>query len=455
MSVRKIISDSIYRVGDALTDAAYDIGFPYKEPTRDTSADDLFQNRISDEDLEKMNKRSPLGKVIVNDVAEDVFDKGFKVIDNKQPTAKEEEGVSSNNDEELYEFQTFFEENIKQPLIKAYKLARLYGYCPLLVGYDDGKSLQQPAQMNADIKYLQPINKTWLDDLIYKTNKDGDLVLPVKIDWYKLKDSKLAYKYIHPTRIIHIENPGIGVLKTGVSVLEACFDDLTVLRHVTWGAGQTMWRSGNQLVTATAPPRSSTEQIESIDNALNDVNAKTAMTFPYGTEVKTHAPSGLNPEPYAKIPLDNISAATRIPISILIGSQKGSLSSSLTDARDYAGTLSSIQNNVITKVVLQLFKRFKLSKQLPYRDVGIEWNPTLTMSEQERTLVEYRSALTKRILNEMEMEQQEFKENRNEQGTSGPMPQVEEPQEGEYQQGSSNVPKAQEAESPVYPVEAN
>ena len=388
-----IFTDSIDVVSSRINDVLpAEMGFPYSRPSKTVydASSTLFKAVITDAELLETFQRNPLAKVIVNDIAEDVFEKGFKIHCT-------EEGIEDTEeiDEELTtKFVDYFTKHIKLPTLLSYKLARLYGYSMMLIGFDDGRSLDKPVKPRAKPTFYQGIDKTWVLEIIYKKNPDGDYIMPIRIESYKMMTDFVASETIHPDRILHFENPSIEMLKTGVSALLACYDDLTVIKHVTWGAGQTMWRSGNQMVSVIGPPRASTAQLDSIDNAMTDINAQSAMTFPYGTVFEAHSPSGLNPAPYARIPLDNIAAATRIPLSILIGAQKGALASSLTDARDYASTLTAIQSNVLTPLLNRLFWTLQKAGELPYKKFEIVWENTLTMSKGEETLTEYRTALT-------------------------------------------------------------
>jgi len=437
---------------DAIT-TAYDqrLGFPWTQPQRDdhSAKSTLFQKTVSDADLLQAYERNPLAHVIVNDVAEDVFSRGFRIelIQNQpdilpssslrsqqpgnssgnvvqaiiastlQPQTTAQQGATPTPSEFKIrqeqidkKFQEYFTRLIRSPLIKAYKLARLYGWSALLLGFDDQLPFDQKARTGAQIRWLQPIDKTWVEETIYEEDKDGRVIFPVRIKAYRLRQEQSQISMIHSSRVLRVVNPGIDMLGEGESALLASYDDLTVLKHVTWGAGQTMWRSGNQLVTAIAPPRATQSQIDAIDSALEDVNARSAMTFPHGTTIETHPPSGLNPEQYAKIPIQNISAATRIPISILIGSQPGALSSSLTDMRDYASTLSSIQNNVISPVLHQIFEKLQLGGQLPMVRFKIVWENTLTVSPPEDAKASYLRALTERIKVELLEKELKLKE---------------------------------------------
>lgn len=399
------VDDDITR--DSLNPSAYQFPNTTPDSTSQYSATNtLFQVSISDAELLETFTRNPLAKVIVNDVAEDVFDKGFEV-----EIFDENESADEERDEEdiklTTEYRRFFDRKIKTQLIRTYKLARLYGWSLLLYGFDDGLPLSEPPSPGSKITFFQPIDKTWVDEIEYRTDDKNNYMLPITILRYKMNDEFVGTKYIHPRRVAHIENPGIDILKEGNSTLESCYDDLIVIKHVVWGAGQTMWRSGNQLVIATAPPRATTPQITAIDNALTNVNTKSAMTFPYGTDVNTNSPHGLNPAPYAEIPMNNISAATRIPISILIGTQAGALASSLTDARDYAGTLSGIQNNTITPILDDIFWYLQKSHQIKYEKFKIVWENPLTMSEPEETLSEYRKAITEERMWDLEQKKKE------------------------------------------------
>lgn len=401
-----IITDSIQIVSKKITDVyPAEMGFPYSRPDKSSydASSTLFQATVTDAEMLETFMRNPLAKVIVNDVVEDVFEKGFEIHCTEDGLQDQEK-----TDEELTNlFVDYFNKFVLQPFLLVHKLSRLYGYSVLLIGFNDGRELSEPAKPRAKITYFQPIDKTWIQNVEYKKDEDGHYLMPIKIASYKMQEEFVATESIHPSRVLHFENIGIDILKLGVSSLLACYDDLTVIKHVTWGAGQTMWRSGNQMVSVIGPPRASETQIETIDNALIDINTQTAMAFPFGTIFETHAPSGLNPAPYAKIPIDNIAAATRIPLSILIGTQKGALASSLTDARDYASTLAAIQSNIITPLLNSLFWTLQKAGTLPYKKFEIVWENTLTMSKSEETLTDYREALTAERLYDLEQKKKE------------------------------------------------
>ena len=442
--IRQMIRDTAHAIVVRMDSSVYgETAFPYGGVTDTTAASvteydksvSLFQRTISDSELHETFERNPLASVIVSDVAEDTFTRGFTVhkIDYNSSTGEYEEKKDKSFNTKV---QLLHEHSLKREVLKSYKLARLFGYSLLLLGYDDGLDLSLPPNPGAEIKFVQAISKRWIEEIEYDKNSQGEVYLPIRIKRYKIRAGSAATKFIHPQRVIHIENPGINSMMTGVSAILPCYDDLLVLKHVTWGAGQTMWRSGNQLVSVIAPPRADPAQIALIDGALKNLNAQSAITLPYGAIMNAYAPSGLNPEPYAKIPLNNIAAATRIPISILIGSQAGALSASLTDQRDYAGTLASIQTNVLTPILTKLFKKFMHTGQLESTAFKIEWASTLTMSEAERTLSEYRQALTKRINNQTDAEAAQASEERSVNGYTGAYPQV---KESEYTSTQSTL----------------
>ena len=411
MPVSTIVNDSIHYARSKVADAINPDTYKFPNTTPDatsaySASNTLFQKTIDNFELLESFERNPLSKVIVNDVAEDVFDKGFtvEVFDENEV---EDTEMNEADIKLTTAYMRFFNQKMKTQLILAYKLARLYGWGLLLYGFDDGRPLNEPPRPGSKITFFQAIDPTWVEEVIYSKDEDENFTLPIRIIGYKMADGASSAKYIHPKRVAHIENPSIDIEMKGASALLACYDDLVVMKHVTWGAGQTMWRSGNQLVIAIAPPRASAAQITAIDTALTNVNTKSAMTFPFGTDVNTNSPSGLNPGPYADIPINNISAATRIPISILIGSQAGALASSLTDARDYAGTLSGIQNNTITPILDEIFWYLQRSHQLPYEQFKIVWENPLTMSQPEETLVDYRKAITEERMWELEQKKKE------------------------------------------------
>jgi len=343
-----------------IKDAAAELlGFPWSKPAEPRSRSTTssgFQEKVTDTDLLNMFLRNPTANAVVADVAYDAVGE-FKI-----------ETLARKQDKKLdTEVQEIFETHIEKQLKKALLFTRLYGYCGILIGYADGKKLEEPADLNSQIKYLQVIPKTWIGEVVPKKDKEGNIGIPMELDRYEVNMGDATKKTtIDASRIVHITNRSIKEESlTGESSLLRIFDALTVMRSMVWGAGQTVWRSGGGLTVFIAPDSEDPQaQIDAINEVTTDINAMTVLTMPPGTEVVTGSPGALNPKEYFDVITKQVAIGSRIPTSILTGSQAGTLTASEKDRADYSQLLASIQDTVLTPALHELIHRLQESKQI-------------------------------------------------------------------------------------------
>jgi hypothetical protein len=271
-------------------------------------------------------------------------------------------------------FQTLFDEMISVPLRSAYMFCRMYGYCGVLIGYADDGDLSRPADPRATIEYMQPIPKNWIEEIVYK-KKDGYPVLPLTVESYKVTISTTP-QTIDASRMVLLSNPSLdaGSIE-GEPSLKPVYDLITIIKSMDWGSGQAMWRHGGGLTAfIVADTRDQQTQIDAIDDLVTDINAMTTLTLPAGTQMYSERTSSLDPEPYYRVIMQQLALGTRIPMSILIGSQAGALSASMKDRHDYYELLGDIQQDVLTPALMDILTRFQSSGQLPEGNIIVEWD---------------------------------------------------------------------------------
>jgi phage-related protein (TIGR01555 family) len=304
--------------------------------------------------------------------------------------------------EELEEFnaevQLIYSRYIINPLIRALLFTRLYGHCGILVGYADGnKDMAQEATPTADIQYLQALPKKWISEIVLKKDDKNNLSLPVELAKYTI-DIGNNKQDIDASRITHLRIPSLKEESLdGESVLLCIYDDLTVLKSMTWGAGQAMWRNGAGLTVFIAPDSEDPQaQIDAIDEVTTDINAMTVLTMPPGTDVITGKIGSLNPKEYFDVCIQMISIGSRIPASLLRGSVAGSLTASEKDRKDYFELLDNIQKEILTPALLDILHRFQVTGQLPEQEFLIKWarTPVWEMEEHRAKLLVAQTELT-------------------------------------------------------------
>ena len=378
--IRKIIHD-------AAEVTAAKLGFPQLTPRQTTTTTTgMFQEVITDGDRTEMFKRNQLAHAIVGDVASDALT-SFEIL------KSDGEEFSELNDA----FQAIYTEKIAISLLRTLTYMRIHGQAGLLVGFTDEKDFKIPVAQGAKIDYFQALPKELVSEIVLdKDAKTEEVILPLTLNHYKLKSGK----NIDASRIIHLHTFSLGETNLdGLSCLDPIYDLLTIIKSMDWGVGQTMWRQGAGLTTLTAPEGSKQAQVDAIDDAVADINAKSVLTVPAGTKVESHRPGGLPPEGFYNVTVNQIAAGSRIPISILLGSQRGTISASEKDRKDYFELLKTIQVNYINPTLIKIIKLLQASKQLPEGEFSVKFRePTIISLEESKSALNLVEAEHKKAL---------------------------------------------------------
>ena len=184
-----------------------------------------------------------------------------------------------------------------------------------------------------------------------------------------------------------------------MSVLEPIYDDLTILRNIRWGLGQTIFRFGSGFphVKVKGAKKKDLEDLEA-GQQFKNLQARTYFLSSDTTELEFKGAAGkaLNPEPYYAPILENIAAGSGVPLAILRGAQAGALTGSEVNEREYFKLISDAQSRyepAVRQLIDALIEcgqiRYKWNVQRGYR---IVWLGAFEMSEQTKAAVELQKA---------------------------------------------------------------
>ena len=366
---------------DALNSALAKLGFPFltPHPTKTGKEIGYFQTKIYDSDLYQMYKRNQLAHNIIFNVALDAFSSGFKCVSPKSEEKKEFNA----------KVQQIYERYIRHSIVKTYLRSRLYGSAGLLIGSNDGNEFDTTTKAEDKISYLFAIPHDWIFQAVPEKDKINNIILPQKLAYYELKYLRTTSTKIDASRLVHLQPLSIEEDFEGESALECVFDVLTVLKNLDWSSGQAMFRHGaglTSIISGENPDVDTQAQMDMINDVVTEINTKTVITYPPGTEVQVDRPGALDPKKYYDVITAQIAGGSNIPVSILIGAQPGAVQASAKDRKDYADFLSAIQSNDLTPPLTQLIKRFQTSKQLPDDDFIIQWNsPSIFIIDTARS----------------------------------------------------------------------
>ena len=238
--------------------------------------------------------------------------------------------------------------NAKQELTRMAIYERGYGWAIIVLGYSDpAETLAEPLTGTADLKEIKaygPPQISKVDEV--KDPDDPRYGLP---EFYYLKRTteELGTLKIHYSRVIHFATRLIDHDWKGKSVLDPIWDDLTTLRNIRWGMGQTMYRYGSGFPDITFTGAEDADIQAWIDAGnFADLSARTfyAHNEDAVLDFKGTAGRALDPMNYYLPPMEHISCGTGIPLAVIRGVQAGALTGSETDTANLWSMLSGEQS---------------------------------------------------------------------------------------------------------------
>jgi len=379
-------------------------GFPWTYPRlNQRPIGTLFAETVPDSLLKDMYRRYPLARRVIDAPVEESFYQGFNL--RTDPRFDEERANA------LIGRAWWLYNREKFKILRFCKLVRLFGRSELLFGWNDPKTL-----WNLPVRYEQKRTWGWTQPVPIDNElelKETDTI-PIKVEYLSVNFGVESINQIHPSRFIHAMNPKlIEEDKEGESSLLPIANMLQIKIHSDWSLGQAFWRNAAGLLALFAPKRNVSPQ--EITNALASVenrNAKTTVYVPFGWSLKNilkgNANIGLSRN--YRLILENIAAGTGIPVSILLGSQRGALAPPDADVSTYFRTVGTVQANLITPTLNEFFRKGRLGGLIPPGPLYIDWNQLEYKGEVEKAHEQLELAVINKLLAAVEDDAVEPKE---------------------------------------------
>jgi hypothetical protein len=163
--------------------------------------------------------------------------------------------------------------------------------------------------------------------------------------------------------------------------------------------GQTIYRYGSGFPVITLNGKT----LEQIQTYLDSGYFQNLMSRTYllknesiDIDFKGVAGSALNPEPYYKAVLENLSAGTGIPETILRGAQAGAVTGSEVNERSYFKIVSSVQSK-IEPYIRQLVTWVLRQAGVEVEDFEVNWSGGFEPSEKDRAQAELMHQQARRL----------------------------------------------------------
>jgi hypothetical protein len=338
--------------------------------------------------------REPVAYRVVFTVAHDIFDNWFELKLEGDEKGEKSKVFDKQIQTELTRLRA------KEEFSRMSVFERAYGWAIIVLGYEDSEeSLVKPvknANVLREIKAYGPTQVMRVDEV--KDTSDPRYGLP---EIYNIKRPGIAaYLKVHYTRVIHFSTRLINHDWKGRSTLDPIWDDLTTLRNIRWGMGQTMYRYGSGFPDITFNNAEQSDIQDWIDaGGLDNWNSRTGFVHNEDQIFEFKGPEGhaLNPMNFYLPIMENISCGSGIPLAILRGVQAGALTGSEVNQQEYYGLVSDEQSayesgiRELINIIQSLKKSDKMTtsdQETTKQDFNFEWQGGFELDEKKKAEIE-------------------------------------------------------------------
>ena len=285
-------------------------------------------------------------------------------------------------------------------LKRADVLSGIGHYGVLLLGLDDGNSLEEPAEKGVHkLLYLRTYDAGSAQINQYEMDPTSERYgQPISYTLY-LYDPTLSSPtrsiVAHWTRCIHLaDNLGSSEV-FGMPRMQPVFNRLYDLRKLYGGSAEMYWLGALPGISIeTHPtlggdvPMSSAEKTHQRDQLQNYLNGLQRYLSLRGMSAKSLSPQVVDPSPQVMTQIEAICIQLDIPKRIFMGSERGELASS-QDTDTWSSRVQERQNNYLTpRVVTPLINRLIWLGVLPEpTSYSIEWGEEEKLSEEDQSRV--------------------------------------------------------------------
>ena len=272
-------------------------------------------------------------------------------------------------------------------LSRADWLSRIGEYGVLFLGFNDGKSADQPVKRATDLLYMQPYHQGSVTIVSYITDTKSEYYgMP---EYYSLQSNRDAgglTQRVHWTRILHICDKREESDYIGVPYLRPVYNRMLDLDKILASAGEQFYQGAFGGWSFLLDNDVELDE-DMLSNMRKQIKDYVDGMQPY-MQLQGVKPFAMRNEPKSpKLHVDVINmfiaAYSRIPLRILYGSERGELAST-TDTDNCNAVVSQRRTNYVVPMILEpLITRLQMVGILP--DVSYEagWDRYCLATEEE------------------------------------------------------------------------
>lgn len=272
------------------------------------------------------------------------------------------------------------------------KLACIGEYAVLLLGFNDVTDVQafsQPLQPGKkELLYCMPYSQDAAKISLYDRNPQSPRFgKPLLYDIASgTEEGQQVTIQVHYTRIIHVTGETLTSDVKGIPVMENVYNRLMDLEKLAGGSGEMFWRGARPGYQALIDKDAQVDDTFSTDAEAKIRNYEDNLTRIItleGAELKGLEMQVADPKAHLDLQLDLISAAKAIPKRILVGSERGELSSG-QDAEAWADIIDDRRTEIAEPQIVRPFVEICQAMQvLPGEPYDIEWTSLHQTSDKD------------------------------------------------------------------------
>lgn len=294
----------------------------------------------------------------------------------------------------------FFEEhNVWRTLERADRLSGIGRFGILLLGFRDARPLSEPIRGKPKLAFISAYGEPQVKVTRWELNpKSPRFGLPVEYqidqDFRTLASgapSKTTIN-VHWSRVIHIAEFVDSDDAFGVPRLLPAYNHLLDLEKVVGGAAETFWLAANRglALWADAEANLTEEDFDVIKKQADEFQHQLRrILVGSGMTAQVLGSDSPDPGPNADRLIDLIAGTTGIPKRILLGTERGELSS-IQDENNWSARVDERRKNFITPMILRpLVQKLIDTGNLPAPQgmFWVEWPEAVSLDPVQRSQV--------------------------------------------------------------------
>ena len=282
--------------------------------------------------------------------------------------------------------------SLKDCFLRADKLAGLGEYAIIYLGFSDvttSEVAQLPISSSVSLAYVKPFSQANAEIHSYVTDPTNERYGKPLL--YKIKlQSEASTEYdflVHYSRCIHITQDLLEDDVLGTPRLQKVYNRLLDIEKLVGGSAEMFWRGARPGMQSkvdkdyTVPPDIENKLQTQLQEYENDLRRLFTVE---GIELKELQTQVSDPSKHVDIQIQMISAETGIPKRILVGSERGELSSS-QDKSEWLELIQSRREEFAeVKIINPFINLLQEVKILPDVSFEVEWPDLFAQSEKDK-----------------------------------------------------------------------